>query len=187
MLYILAIIAVAFMLQFIFPQFTQLFYLDPAHPEQIWRLVTSIFLHSGFEHFFFNALSLFFFAPVLERTAGKKEFYKIFFSGGIVGGLLYLALIFAGFSPPVPALGASGAIYALLGAVAFFHPDSVVYIYLFPLKMKHAVVLWTVLNLGYIVDWASGIGGAAHLGGLFFGYFYAKYLQEHKGFGWVYH
>lgn len=187
MLYILAIIGTAFVLQLLIPGFTQLFILDPAHPEQIWRIATSIFLHANFEHLFFNALSLFFFAPVLERMLGRTEFYKIFFIGGIIGSLLYLALVMFGVSPPIPALGASGAIYAVLGAVAFFNPEGVIYVYFFPMKMKHAIILWVVLNLAYIADWSSGIGGAAHLGGLAFGYIYAKYLQGQKGMGWEYY
>lgn len=186
MIYLLAAIAIAFVLQLAIPGFTNAFILDPAHPEQIWRIVTSIFLHEGIEHIFFNAISLLFFAPVLERMVGRAELYKIFFLGGITGSLLYLMLVFAGISPPVPALGASGAIYAILGAVAFFQPEGVVYIYMFPMRMKHAVILWIALNLIYIADWTSGIGGAAHLGGLFFGLIYAKYLLD-RGAGWNYH
>ncbi len=186
MFYLLALILVAFVLQLSVPGFTELFILDPAHPEQAWRIITSIFLHADISHLFFNALSLFFFAPVLVSIAGKSEFYKTFLIGGIAGSVLYLALVFLGISPSVPALGASGAIYAVLGAVALFNPEGVVYIYLFPMKMKHAVVLWVVLNLAYIADWESGIGGAAHLGGMFFGYLYAKYLRDNKGVGWAY-
>lgn len=178
MQYLLALIALGFVLQLTMRGFTDLFILDPSHPEQIWRIVSSIFLHGGIEHLFFNALSLFFFAPVLERTIGRMEMYKIFFLGGIAGSLLYLALVYAGVSAPAPALGASGAIYAIMGAVALFHPESIVYIYMFPMRMKNAVVLWTIINLLYIADWTSGVGGAAHLGGLFFGYLYAKYLQD---------
>lgn len=187
MIYLLAAIALGFVLQLMIPGFTELFQLDPAHPEQLWRLVSSIFLHGGIEHIFFNALSLFFFAPALMRTVGRWEMYKIFFIGGIAGNLLYLTLAFIGLSPPIPALGASGAIYAVLGAVALFHPDSVVYMMFFPLKMKHALILWIILNLAYIADWSSGIGGAAHLGGLFFGLIYAKYLQDNRGAGWTYY
>lgn len=186
LLYILAAIGIIFILQNIVRGFTSFFILDPTRPEEVWRLVTSIFLHGSFDHLFFNALSLFFFAPVLERMVGKIEFYKIFFIGGITGSLLYLALVFLG-SPPIPALGASGAIYAILGAVAFFNPDATIYVYFFPMKMKHAILFWIFLNLIYIVDWRSGIGGAAHLGGLFFGWLYAKYLQNRGIGGWTHY
>lgn len=180
MIYLLLAIGLAFVLQLAVPGFTEAFWLDPSYPEQVWRIVTSIFLHANAEHIFFNALSLFFFAPVLERMLGKNELYKIFFIGGIAGNALYLALSLSGISPPIPALGASGAIYAILGAVAYFQPESVVYLYFFPLRMKYAVVLWVLLNLFYITPLgaASGIGGAAHLGGLFFGLLYAKNLKD---------
>ncbi len=185
---ILAVLTVVFLLEYLVPGMKELFMLDPMHPEQVWRIFTSIFLHGGLEHFFFNALSLFFFAPMLERTVGKDEFYKIFFIGGIIGSILYLGLCLAGISPMVPALGASGAIFAVMGAVAFFHPESIVYLYFFPVKLKYAVVLWVAINLFYIspAGQASGIGGAAHLGGLFFGLIYAKWLFD-KGIGWNYY
>lgn len=171
---------ICFLLQYAIPGFTELFYLDPTHPEQLWRIVTSIFLHASPEHIFFNALSLFFFAPILIRTVGQREFYKFFFIGGIIGNLLYLALALSGLSPPIAALGASGAIYAVLGAVALFHPEGIVYFYFFPMRLKYAVVFWVLLNLFYIspIGQASGIGGAAHLGGLAFGLWYAGYLKN---------
>lgn len=178
-----------FVLQLAIPGFTEQFYLNPAHPEQLWRILSSIFLHGGIEHIFFNALSLFFFAPALERICGKKEMYKIFFLGGIIGNLFYLILAMLGITPLVPALGASGAIYAILGAVAFFQPESIVYIYFFPLRMKYAIVLWVLINLFYItpIGQLNGIGGAAHLGGLAFGYFYAKHLKNKMFYEWSYY
>ncbi|MEW6528732.1 MAG: rhomboid family intramembrane serine protease [Candidatus Micrarchaeota archaeon] len=192
MLYLIAIIGLIFILQLSIPDFTEYFILNPSlvldlnHPEQIYRIFTAIFLHANIEHLFFNLLSLFFFAPVLIHTIGRLEFYKIFFIGGIVGSLFYVIIILFGLSHPIPALGASGAIYAILGAVAFFHPESIIYVYFFPMRMKFAIILWVILNLFYIVDWRSGIGGAAHLGGLFFGWFYAKYLQNNIGIRWGY-
>ncbi len=187
MLYIITALALFFILQLVMPSSISLMILDPMHPEQLWRLITSMFLHADIEHLFFNAISLFFFAPAVERTIGRKEMYILFFLGGLAGNLLYLALVFAGISPPIPALGASGAIYAIMGAVALFHPDAIVYVYFFPLKMRNAVILWVAINLFYLMDWSSGIGGAAHLGGLAFGYLYAIYLRDHKGMGWQYY
>ncbi|MFA5076938.1 MAG: rhomboid family intramembrane serine protease [Candidatus Micrarchaeia archaeon] len=188
MLYLLAAMALAFVAQLVIPGFTELFYLDPSKPLELWRLVTSIFMHGGIEHLFFNALSLFFFAPPLMRIAGKREMYKIFFLGGIVGNLLYLAFVFAGITSPAPALGASGAIFAILGAVALFEPDSFVYLYFFPMKMKYAVAFWVFINILYVTPagQASGIGGAAHLGGLFFGLLYAHYLKGKRSSEWSY-
>lgn len=184
--YLIAIIGITFILQLAIPGFTDIFILNPIHPEQIWRIFTSIFLHGSFEHLFFNLLTLFFFAPVLERTIGKLEFYKVFLLGGIIGSLLYLGLTFIG-TPQIPALGSSGAIYAILGAIAFFHPESIVFIYFFPMKMRYAIILWVIINLFYIVDWRSGIGGAAHLGGLFFGWIYARYFQDNAEIEWKYY
>lgn len=183
------ILALAFIyiLQLLIPSFTETFFLDPNKPYEIWRLFTSIFLHGSATHLFFNLLTFFFFTPYLLKVVGSEEFIKIFFIGGIVGNILYLLLVYAGISPPVPALGASGAIYAILGATVLFFPNSIVYFYLLPLKITHAALLLIIINLIYIFDWSSGIGGAAHLGGLAFGYFYANYLKNEKGYGFIYY
>ncbi len=178
-LVILAILIFIFILQLAFPPLTGMFYFDPSRAvSEPWLFITSIFLHGGVMHLFFNGWALFLFGPLLERRIGSGEFLKIFFAAGIVGSLLYWATILIGIIPPIPALGASGAIFGVMGALAVFAPDLRIFIWFFPMRMREAVVLWFVLEFIGTFDISSGVASAAHLGGLAFGYFYAKYTKR---------
>ncbi|MBI5046582.1 rhomboid family intramembrane serine protease [Candidatus Micrarchaeota archaeon] len=108
----------------------------------------------------------------------QKNYLIIFFGAGIVGGILYYLTYVLGMIPPIPALGASGGIYGLLGAVAMLLPDMVIYVWFVPMRMKHAAILWAVLEFLGTFDVSGGIASAAHLGGLFFGLAYAYYLKN---------
>ncbi|MCX8205806.1 MAG: rhomboid family intramembrane serine protease, partial [Candidatus Micrarchaeota archaeon] len=81
----------------------------------------------------------------------------------------------AGIAPPVPALGASGAIYAILGALAIVAPDMVVFLMFIPLRMRQAAVLWVIIEFFGTFNTMSGIASAAHLGGLVLGLAYAYF------------
>lgn len=79
---------------------------------QWWRIVTSIFIHSGFFHVLFNMFSLFLFGPELEKIAGKARFLTIYLLSGIFGNVATYIIedgIYA-------SVGASGAIFGIFGA-----------------------------------------------------------------------
>ncbi len=175
---LVGLILLCFFLQWVVPGFTDMFVLDPKHPLQLWRLVTNIFLHGGVAHLFFNLFALVMFGPLLYNRVGRTEFYKIFFGGGIVASLTYLAFVYLGIIPPYPALGASGAIYAVLGALAVFLPNLVVFIGFFPMRMREAVIFWIATEFIFSFLSVDGIAHAAHLGGLLFGLWYGKKLKE---------
>jgi len=82
---------------------------------QYWRLLTAGFLHYDMTHFALNTLLLFLVAPVVERRAGAGRFLVIFLGGSLVsfGGILLKHLFWP--SQGV-SLGASGGLFALLGA-----------------------------------------------------------------------
>jgi membrane associated rhomboid family serine protease len=167
---LLAAIAVFFLLQQVLPGFTETFYLDPSHL-QWWMPISSIFLHAGLLHLAFNAYALWMFGPLLEQQIGRARFLALFFLGGIAGSALYMLTILSGLAAPMPALGASGALYAVLGAMAVLMPELVVLLLgIFPLSMRQAALLWVGLELVGTFDQASGIASAAHLGGLFLGF-----------------
>src|SRR3954471_7738333 len=83
---------------------------------EAWRLVTSAFLHSGFVHLGMNMLSLYFLGSFAEISFGRSRFLALYLISGIGGGLAYL--YFGPFN--APAVGASGAIFGLLGGVFGF-------------------------------------------------------------------
>ena len=87
-----------------------------AESGQWWRLLTVMVLHGGVIHFAVNSWALWIFGPVLERTLGHVRFTLLY----LISGFTASAVSFA-FKRPDLAVGASGAIFGLLGAlIAFF-------------------------------------------------------------------
>lgn len=177
--YFLAIIGIVFFLQMTSTTITELFIFAPTLALfEPWRFVTSMFLHGNLTHLFFNAYALFLFGSILERQISKKDYLTLFFGAGLLGGIFYYSTYLLGIIPPIPALGASGAIYGILGAVAIFLPDMRIFFWFFPMKMRYAAILWVVIEFVGTFNIASGIASAAHLGGLFFGLAYGWYLKN---------
>ena len=82
---------------------------------EYWRLLTAMFLHSGFMHLGFNALALFIFGQSVERSYGHAPFFLIYVLAGLAGSVTsYL------FNSIAIAAGASGAIFGVVGALAAF-------------------------------------------------------------------
>ena len=140
-----------------------------------WMFVTSIFLHANLSHLFFNMFALFFVGIYLERMVGRRTFFTIFLTSGIIGNLGYLV---TASNPQVPAIGASGAVYGVMGALAVIAPFLLVYVYGFlPLPMILVAVLYGLADFaGLCVP--SGIANGAHLGGMFVGASYGVYLRR---------
>lgn len=177
--YLIFFMFAMFFLQIIFPYFTEMFYFDPALAlVEPWRFVTSIFLHGDHIHLLFNMFALFLFGTILARNVGRNEFLKIFLAGGVIGSLIYYLTILIGIAPPVPALGASGGIYAILGALAILTPNLTIFLFFIPMKMKNAVIVWIILEFLGVFNTASGVASAAHLGGLIFGILYAMSFKK---------
>lgn len=178
--YLLVAIGISFILQLAVPGFTEAFVFSPLHAlSEPWRFLSSMFLHSTerLDHIFFNAYALFMFGSILESRISQKDFLTIFFVGGLIGGALYYLTYVIGIIPPIPALGASGAIYAVLGAVAVLLPNLRIFMWFFPMRMQHAAILWVAIEFLGTFDASSGVGSAAHLGGLLFGLAYAVWLK----------
>ena len=176
-LYLLAVMVISFILQQVIPGYTEALYFDPSKAlSEPWLFVTSIFLHGGLMHLFFNGYALFLFGSILERKVSRKDFMIIFFAGGIIGSLVYYLTIVTGIAPDIPALGASGAIFAILGAVAVLLPNLRIFFFFFPMRMREAAILWFIIEFLGTLNTSSGIASAAHLGGLVFGVLYAYHL-----------
>jgi len=79
---------------------------------EIWRLFTSMFLHSSWIHLGGNMLSLFLFGATVEKYFKNYEYIIIYFAAGFIGNLFSLIL----YPPYVTSVGASGAIFGLIGA-----------------------------------------------------------------------
>lgn len=177
--YLLLAIAIVFILQLAVPGFDGLFVFLPTHAlGEPWRFLSSVFLHGGFNHLFFNAYALFMFGSVLETQIRPRDYLLLFLLAGIVGSIFYYATYLAGIIGDIPAWGASGAIYGILGAVAVLLPDLRIFFWFFPMRMQHAALLWAAIEFLGTFNADSGVASAAHLGGLFFGLAYAWHLKE---------
>ena len=123
---------------------------------EVYRLVSSIFLHSDSVHLFFNMYALYIIGPEIERYYGKLKFMVIYLLSGIIGSLFSCVLV------NVPSIGASGAIFGLFGALTYF---GFVYRATLDNYLKSQIIPLILINLlvGLIVP---GIDVAAHVGGL---------------------
>lgn len=167
--YLLGALFVLFLAQMAVPGLTEALYFDPAHL-QPWMFITSVFLHGGIMHLLFNAYALFAFGPTLEERLGRERFLLFYLAAGVVGNLLFWGTILLGIIPPVPALGASGAIYGILGALSVLAPHLVLLFWgIIPVPIRTLTALWIITEALGSFDATSGIGSAAHLGGLLFG------------------
>lgn len=117
-----------------------------------WTLITSMFMHAGVAHLFFNMFSLYFIGGFVEKIIGRKRFLWFYIISGIFAGLFFSVLsYFFGYgigakifgSPDLLAVGASGAIFGLLGLLAVITPRKRVYLIAGPLV---AIILQVVLE-----------------------------------------
>jgi rhomboid protease GluP len=126
---------------------------------EAWRLLFSMFLHSGIVHLGFNMLSLYFLGAFVEQAFGRGRFLALYLLSGISGGLAYL--YFGGFN--VPAVGASGAIFGLLGGVLGYALRRGTFSWQNPLIRQLLILLALNLYLGFSI---AKVSNTAHLGGL---------------------
>jgi len=147
----------------------------------IWTFLTSMFMHASFFHLIVNMISLFFIGTLIEKLLGKKRYLLFYLFAGLFSGLLFIASSFIFTSDfNAYAVGASGAIFGLIGVLMFLTPNLPVYMMFIPIpiKMKYAapgmlILLW-IISMGLSIP----IGNAAHLGGFLFGIFYGLYLKH---------
>jgi membrane associated rhomboid family serine protease len=146
---------------------------------EVWRLVTSVFLHGGLFHIIFNMWVLWFAGQRLEAEYGAFEFVLMYLAGGIFANVFRLAVQSVGLAAPSVAFGASGAIMGLLVLYAFRWPhQKVLFFFVIPMPMWLLAVVYVGLSVIGAVQTevvkgaAQPIGHLAHLGGAFFGLLY---------------
>ena len=124
-----------------------------------WQLVTAMFAHGSLEHLLMNMVSLWWLGTLLERMQGTVRFAIVYFVSGIVGNLVF-ALFSDGY-----AVGASGAIFGMLGAVAvllYKHRQS-------PVAKAMLQGLLVMIAINVVNSFMPGIALEAHFGGLLAG------------------
>jgi membrane associated rhomboid family serine protease len=144
----------------------------------LWQPLTYLFLHGGLWHMIFNMLGLFFFGPETERTIGTRRFLALYFACGILAGLGWILI--SG-TPASQCLGASGAIFGVLGAFAGLFPERSVTLLVFfvipvTLRARTLAVALGLFSLFSIISQPGQIAYAAHLVGGLAGYLYGLYV-----------
>ncbi len=137
---------------------------------QPWTLLTSIFMHADFLHLYGNMFALAVFGTLFEKQAGSRNFLIVFFAGGMIAGLAGLAFYDS-------LLGASGAIFSVLGCFAIFRPRSVVFVLGVPMPVLAALFVWAGMDLAGVF-YPDGVAHFSHLAGMAFGGIYALRLRK---------
>lgn len=161
------------------------------HP---WTAITYFFTHdlSGILHILFNMISLYWFGRLFVEYLGSDKLIAVYVLGGLAGAIIYLMVYNLIPNPPAflqgPAalVGASGAIFGVMVAIATLLPDyTFLLMFLGPVKLKYiASVLIFVSFLGSVQGNAGG--EIAHLGGALIGFIYTKQLQAGVNLGgWI--
>lgn len=133
-----------------------LMYWGPLTVAEPWRMLTALVLHSGVVHILVNMYSLFIFGPILERMLGRVRFIALYLISGLGGSVAVLLL-----NPMTPVIGASGAIFGLLGA--FF----IITRRLGGNSVQLLIVIGINLAIGFVPGF--NISWQAHLGGVVVG------------------
>lgn len=172
-----------------------------------WQLITHMFAHGGFTHFLFNVIALVSFGGIIEYKLGTKRFLTLYFISGLGAALLHFISIgyevyqltgslfpnHSGLLSNItfgvqagnqslgygPMLGASGAIYGIMAAFAFFYPnEEMVFLFIpYPIKAKYLVpaILAIDLIFGLTNLESDPFAHFAHLGGALTGFLAVKF------------
>ena len=143
--------------------------------EGLETLITSVFLHGSWMHLLGNMLYLWIFADNIEATIGNVKFVVFYLLGGLAAGLVH---IYFNAGSDVPAVGASGALSAVMGAYLVLFPRSRVKGYFFFFRVNIPAILFlgfwfyqqSTAGFASLQDSAgTGIAWWAHIGGFVFG------------------
>lgn len=132
---------------------------------EYYRLITGMFLHANLFHLIFNCYALYIIGMQLESFLGKWRYIIVYLLSGLAGSALSIFMS-SGFS-----VGASGAIFGLLGALLYFGYHYRVYL---ETVVKSQIIPLIVLNL--IIGLMPGIDNWAHIGGLIGGVFATMFV-----------
>jgi rhomboid protease GluP len=124
-----------------------------------WRVLSATVLHGNFEHLIGNAISLYILGMASEHAYGTRAMLLVYIASGVAGSLLSIAM------NPGPSVGASGAIFGLMGAVIVLfwkHRDKLL---VRDKRIGVVIAVWAIFTI--ITGWmVPMIDNAGHVGGL---------------------
>lgn len=169
--------------------FTELFLMDPDKVlgGQVWRLLTSAFLHSpgSLWHILINMLVLFFFGRDIEYIYGRREFLAMYLAAAVFANLISMGVALVGWDQKAPSLGASGAISAVFILYALHYPHrSILLFFIIPVPAWLLAILFVGRDAFSLLSQSpEPVAFAAHLGGALFGFLYFRY--QFRVMSWV--
>jgi membrane associated rhomboid family serine protease len=180
-----------FIVQLVSPNFTYDFALigPKVLNGQIWRIVTSMFLHDSSSilsfHLLFNMWGVYLFGSMLEERIGKNGFYWLYFISGIVGSALW---VFFNQKTNNICIGASGALFGVIVATTMFFPNVKIMLLLppIPMKLKTFAIVYILLELFFQTGGTTqggmfaNVAHLVHLGGALGGYLFIKFRYSRE-------
>ena len=157
------------------------YFAAPGNPAELaykpWSIITQMFTHFEFGHFFFNMLVLFFTARIFTQFFGERRLLTVYLLGGVFGYIFHIGAYYAfpAFAEQVApsVIGASGSIMAVFMAISFYRPQLKVHLFGIlpvPIILIAGLYLWSDLSgLSQQNIEGSNIAHLAHLGGAIFG------------------
>lgn len=137
-----------------------------------WRLVTPIFMHSGFAHMLFNSFSLVLFAPALEQLLGRTKFILLYLATGIAANVATLTLEPLTYTH----VGSSGAIFGLFGfyiAIIIFRKAM--------MSRENSQTIMTIAIIGIVMTFVQpNINITAHIFGLIAGFLIGAVIFKNR-------
>jgi len=136
--------------------------------DSLYTLITSVFIHADFLHIIFNALWLVFLGLMLEERIGTPRFIAIFLISGIAGNVAYGI---ANFGSLGLAVGASGAIFGIMGAMLVLFPRERMSLIIYFIPLRN-IPVWLMVLVFLAIQFllafspSSMIAWQAHIGGL---------------------
>jgi membrane associated rhomboid family serine protease len=151
----------------------------------VYTLFTSMFVHNDFLHILGNLFVFFFMGVAFEQRIGPKKFLIIYLITGVCGALTHALL---NIDSMVPLIGASGAIFGILGAFAYAYPrDEIVMpvpigiMFIMRIKVIYATILFAVFETIIVMfSVQDSTAHFAHLGGLASGVILAAILLRNR-------
>lgn len=151
-----------------------------------WTPISYMFMHSGFLHLLFNILGLYWFGKLFLWQLEGDKLLGVYLLGGLAGAALYILAyntlpVFQNSNSIL--LGASGSVFAVLAAIAFYDPDKEIMLpFIGRVKLKYVAMFYILLSVVGISSTNAG-GNIAHLGGAAWGWFYITQLRKGKDIG----
>ena len=146
-----------------------------------WSIITYGFLHGSFSHIFWNMIILYYFGKILNNLFGDKLLKKLYLSGIVAGGLIYVISynvfpVFRGVESVM--IGASAGVMSVLFYLASYSPQMGIRIFFFDIKIIYIALFLFFYDIIQIPLNNSG-GHIAHIGGAIWGYYYC--ISNNKG------